>query len=239
MNIATAEKQAEPLVLIVEDDPQVRTFLRTSLTAHAYRAIECDTAAEALRLARQYAPAILLLDLGLPDLDGMDVVSRIREWSELPIIVISARAHEREKVAALDAGADDYLTKPFGFEELLARMRTALRRSTRERQPRPIFTSGPLMVDLEKRRVEVDGQEVRLTTIEYRLLAALIAYAGKVMTHRQLLDQVWGPGQGDQLQYLRVYMGHLRRKLEPDPLRPRLFLTEAGVGYRLLVEDPR
>lgn len=226
-----------PLVLIVEDDPQVCRFLHTSLIAHAYRALECTTAADALRFAREQAPDIMLLDLSLPDLDGMEVVTRVRGWSTMPIIVISARALERQKVDALDAGADDYLTKPFGFEELLARIRTALRHATHAKQPPPIFTSGPLVVDLTDRKVELDGEQVRLTTIEYKLLATLVAHAGRVVTHRQLLEEVWGNNHGDQIQYLRVYMGHLRRKLERDPLRPRLFLTEAGIGYRLRVDD--
>jgi two-component system, OmpR family, KDP operon response regulator KdpE len=226
-----------PLVLIVEDDHQVCRFLHTSLIAHAYRTLECSTGERALELVRERSPDVVLLDLNLPDLDGMEIVARIRSWTMLPIIVISARALERQKVEALDAGADDYLTKPFGFEELLARIRTALRHASRAKQPSHIFSSGPLLVDLMQHRVMLDGEQVRLTTIEFKLLAALVEHAGKVVTHRQLLDQVWGTDQCDQIQYLRVYMGHLRRKMEPDPLRPRLFLTEAGIGYRLRVDD--
>jgi two-component system, OmpR family, KDP operon response regulator KdpE len=222
------------LVLIVEDDPQVRKFLRTSLTAHGYRWQEAVTGEEGLNAAEQWAPDLVLLDLGLPDLDGVRIVERIRGWSALPIIVVSARTQESTKVAALDAGADDYLTKPFGVPELLARIRAALRRSRFASEPaKPIFTSGPLQVDLEHRRVELDGAEVPLTAIEYKLLEVLVMHAGKVVTHRQLLEKVWGPNSAEQKQYLRVYMAHLRRKLEPDPVRPYLFATEVGVGYRL------
>jgi two-component system KDP operon response regulator KdpE len=229
--------EAAPLVLIVEDDPQVCRFLRTSLTAHAYRVLECATGDAALALAEQNTPDLMLLDLNLPDLDGMTIVERVRTSSALPIIVISARASERQKVEALDAGADDYLTKPFGFEELLARMRKAMRQMTRSKQPPHTFTNGPLFVDLAEKRVELDGAPVKLTAIEFKLLAALVEHAGRVVTHKQLLDRVWGPRHGDQTQYLRVYMGHLRRKLEPDPMKPRLFVTEAGVGYSLRSTD--
>jgi two-component system, OmpR family, KDP operon response regulator KdpE len=191
-----------------------------------------------MKMSAQYAPELILLDLGLPDLDGIEIVARVRAWSGIPIIVVSARMQEAQKVIALDAGADDYLTKPFGIDELLARIRAALRRSLRAREPAaPVFTSGPLKVDLERRRVELDGEEVRLTAIEYKLLAVLVAHAGRVVTHKQLLELVWGPESGEQTQYLRVYIGHLRRKLEPNPLRARLFFTEVGVGYRLLVSE--
>lgn len=228
-----------PLVLIIEDDARVRSLLKTSLTAHGHRTIEASSAEEGLKRSEEYAPELILLDLGLPDRDGLEIVHRVRTWSTAPIIVISARAQESQKVLALDAGADDYLTKPFGSDELLARIRAALRRSQRARKPASArFEAGALTVDLELRRVELLGAEVHLTAIEYKLLETLIADAGKVLTHKQLLERVWGPQHSTRTEYLRVYMAHLRRKLEPDPLRPRLFLTEAGVGYRLKLGDP-
>ncbi len=227
-----------PLVLVVEDDPGVRHFLTAGLPAHGYRVREAITAEAGLRDAAQYMPDLVLLDLGLPDLDGLEVTRRLRAWSRVPIVVISARGQEAQKVLALDAGADDYLTKPFGFPELLARMRVALRHATAPPGAGPAtrFASGPLVVDLERRRVTVDGAEVKLTPTEYKLLAVLVAHAGRVVTHKQLLTEVWGPWSPEQNQYLRVYMTHLRRKLEPDPAHPRLFETEAGVGYRLRTE---
>jgi two-component system, OmpR family, KDP operon response regulator KdpE len=225
-----------PLVLLIEDEAQVRRVLRPSLKAQGYRLVESAGGEEGLRLAAQYVPDIVLLDLGLPDIDGIDVTRRLRQWTAVPIIVLSARGQEKDKVAALDEGADDYLTKPFGFPELLARIRVALRHVARieSRGISTEFVSGPLRVDLTARSVFVDDEEVRLTAIEYKLLAALIENAGKVVTHRHLLQAVWGPGHGDETQYLRVYMAHLRRKLERDPARPRIFRTEAGVGYRLM-----
>ena len=224
-----------PLILIIEDEAQLRRYLRPSLAAEGYRLVEAATGQEGLSLASQYVPDIVLLDLGLPDMDGLEVTRLLRQWSEVPIIVLSARGQEKDKVAALDAGADDYLTKPFGFPELLARLRVALRHVARiEAQGTGTeFTAGPMCVDLAARRVLVDGREVHLTAVEYKLLATLIEHAGKVVTHRKLLSAVWGPGHADQVQYLRVYMAHLRRKLEPDAVRPRIFQTEAGVGYRL------
>lgn len=234
--IGSTSKPIEgPLVLVVDDEQQVRKFLRASLVAHGHRVIEAETGEDAIRLCAEYVPDLLLLDLGLPDLDGVEVVRRIREWSTLPIIVISARGQESQKVEALDAGTDDYLTKPFGIPELLARIRVALRHAARalEGNNESTFVSGPLQVDLVKRRVQLDGAEVHLTPIEYKLLSVLVKHAGKVITQKQLLEEVWGPRSGHQTHYLRVYIAHLRRKLEPDPLRPRLFLTEAGVGYRL------
>jgi two-component system, OmpR family, KDP operon response regulator KdpE len=228
------------LALVVEDDPQIRRFLRTTLPNHGFRLVEAGTAAEGLREAEARQPDLLILDLGLPDFDGLEVIRRLREWSEMPILVLSARGQERDKIAALDAGADDYVTKPFGVGELLARIRVVLRRSLRmgqrERDPGAPFVLGDLQVDLEHRRVTLAGDEIHLTPIEYRLLAALIQYAGKVVTQRQLLTQVWGPAAAEQAQYLRVYMGQLRRKLEADPTRPRYLLTEQGVGYRLAVD---
>ena len=228
-----------PLILLIEDEAQLRRFLRPSLKAQGYRVIEAGDGEEALSLAPQYVPDVVLLDLGLPDLDGTEVARRLRQWGAVPIIVLSARGQEKDKVAALDAGADDYLTKPFSFGELLARIRVALRHASRVESQASggEFMSGPMRVDLTARRVYVGGVERHLTALEYKLLGVLIRQAGRVVTHRQLLGAVWGPGHADQMQYLRVYMAHLRRKLEPDPARPRIFQTEVGVGYRLKVAD--
>jgi two-component system KDP operon response regulator KdpE len=218
----------------VDDEPQVRRVLRAALTPHGYRVLEAATGAEALTEAATRTPDVILLDLGLPDMDGVALTHRLREWSRTPVIVVSARGQERDKVAALDAGADDYVTKPFGSEELLARIRVALRHARRrDQEGDTAFESGDLRVDLAARRVFVAGQEVRLTRTEYRLLAALAREAGRVMTHRQLLLEVWGPGAAGQTHYVRIYMGQLRHKLERDPARPRHLLTETGVGYRL------
>src|SRR5262245_49827997 len=197
--------------------------------------IEAETGDEGVRLAAQHAPDLVLLDLGLPDLEGLEVVRRLREWSQVPIVILSARGAENQKVEALDAGADDYLVKPFGVPELLARMRVSLRHATRLRSGKEpaVFEMGALRVDLGSRQVFVDGREVHLTRIEYNLLTELVRNAGKVVTHRHLLRAVWGPGSESQTHYLRVHMTHLRRKLEPDPMRPRLLATEVGVGYRL------
>ncbi len=228
----------EPLVLVVEDEPQLMRFLRATLPAHGYRMIEATSGAEALVEASTRGPDLVLLDLGLPDIDGTEVTRRIREWSTLPIVVISARGQERDKVEALDAGADDYLTKPFGTGELLARMRVALRHAARTSDGvgETVVDSGELRVDLGARVVSRRGEEVRLTRTEYRLVATLAQHAGKVLTHRQLLREVWGPGSVDETHYLRVYMAQLRHKLEDDPARPRHLLTETGVGYRLRVD---
>jgi two-component system, OmpR family, KDP operon response regulator KdpE len=224
-----------PLILIIEDEAQLRRYLRPSLAAEGYRLVEAANGEEGLSLASQYMPDLVLLDLGLPDLDGLEVTKRLRRWSDVPIIVLSARGQENDKVSALDGGADDYLTKPFGFPELLARLRVALRHVARiEAQGAGTeFVSGPLRVDLAGRRVFVEDREVHLTAVEYKLLTTLVEHAGKVVTHRKLLQSVWGPNHADQVQYLRVYMAHLRRKLEPDAVRPKIFQTEAGVGYRL------
>lgn len=224
-----------PLVLIVDDEAQVRRFLTTGLSTHGYRTLEAASGAEAVRLATQYVPDVVLLDLGLPDLDGLEVTRALRAWTKLPIIVLSARGTERHKVEALDAGADDYLTKPFGFAELLARLRVALRHAARSEAASldPRIECGGLCIDSEARRVTVDGTEVRLTPIEFKLLAALARHAGKVVTQAQLLREVWGPESTEHSDYLRVYMTHLRRKLEPRDGSRRFFHTEAGVGYRL------
>jgi len=223
---------------VVEDEPQVMRFLRATLPAHGYRLVEATTGGQALVEAGARAPDLILLDLGLPDIDGVEVARRIREWSSTPIIVLSARGQEDDKIEALDAGADDYLTKPFGVGELLARMRVALRNAARiaAGAGEPSFQVGELHVDLAARRVFVRGQEVRLTRTEYNLLAALVKHAGKVLTHRQLLREVWGPSAVNQSHYLRVFMGQLRHKLEADPARPRYLVTETGVGYRLGVD---
>jgi two-component system KDP operon response regulator KdpE len=228
---------SEPLVLVVDDEPQLRRFLRASLPAQGYRLIEAASGEEALREAAARAPDLVLLDLGLPDLDGVEVTRRLREWSAAPILVLSARDQEQDKIRALDAGADDYLTKPFATGELLARMRVALRHAARgEATEEPVVATGDMRVDLAGRRVTVGEREVRLTRTEYRLLALLARHAGKVLTHRQLLKEVWGPGAVDQTHYLRVYMGQLRHKIEADPAQPRYLLTETGVGYRLAAE---
>jgi two-component system KDP operon response regulator KdpE len=233
--VSTAPAGQEPLVLVVEDEPQVARFLRNSLPVHGFRVLEAQDGRTALRQAAAYVPDLVLLDLGLPDQDGMEVLRALRQWSQAPVVVLSARGQEAAKVAALDAGADDYLTKPFGFPELVARLRVALRHAARSHPAAGAgtFESGPLRVDLEKRRVWVDDEEVHLTPIEYRLLVALVRHAGRVVTHRQLLEEVWGPKSAEERQYLRVYMTHLRRKLERGRAT-RVFETEAGVGYRLI-----
>jgi len=229
---------AGPVVLVIEDDAQIRRFLRVTLGNHGYRLFEATTGEAGLLEAATRQPDIVILDLGLPDIDGLDVIRRLREWTPLPIVVLSARGQERNKIAALDAGADDYVSKPFGVGELLARMRAALRHAARglDDAGESTCTLGDMHVDLAKRQVSVAGQQVHLTPIEYRLLTTLIRYAGKVLTHRQLLIEVWGPPYADQAHYLRVYMAQLRRKLEKDPARPRYLLTEPGVGYRLAAD---
>ena len=227
-----------PLILLIEDEPQMRRFLRTALTTNDYRLVEAETAKEGLAQAAARNPDVILLDLGLPDRDGLDVARELREWSGTPIIVLSARGREQDKVAALDIGADDYLTKPFGVAELLARIRVALRHAALPpgSAPEPIFEAGELRVDLADRRVWRQGQEVHLTPTEYKLLATLVRHAGKVLTHRQLLKEVWGANYVNQSHYVRVYLAQLRQKVEADPARPRLLVTEPGVGYRLLAE---
>jgi two-component system KDP operon response regulator KdpE len=228
----------EPVILVIEDEPPIRRFLRTALTGHGYKYVEAATAKEGLAQAATRQPDLIILDLGLPDLDGLEVIRRLREWTILPIVILSVRGQESDKINALDAGADDYLTKPFGVGELLARIRVILRhvaRTTHESEESH-FTVGDLKVDLLNRQIFVGETEVHLTPIEYRLLTTLIRYAGKVVTHRQLLKEVWGPGYTEESQYLRVYMTQLRHKLEADPARPRYLTTELGVGYRLKVD---
>jgi two-component system KDP operon response regulator KdpE len=230
--------EAKAQVLLVEDEAPMRRFIRLALAAHGYRIIEAETGRDGLQQAAAHMPDIVLLDLGLPDMDGLDFTRSLREWSLIPILVLSARGHESQKVEALDAGADDYLTKPFGSEELLARIRVGLRHAARSAQDpaTSIMTVGNLRVDMGKRLVFLDDAEVHLTPIEYKLLTVLMKHAGKVLTHKQLLDPVWGPGHAHQMQYLRVYMAQLRQKLEENPARPKYLLTEAGVGYRFKSE---
>lgn len=228
--------EALPSVLLIEDEPQMRRFLRASLGGNGYQVFEAETGAEGLQQAAARKPDLILLDLGLPDHDGLVVTKRLREWAKTPIIVISARGKEEDKIGALDAGADDYLTKPFGVGELLARLRVALRHAARSDAGATYFTMGHVKVDLVTRQVLVGEAEVYLTPIQYKLLATLIKHAERVVTHRQLLTEVWGPGSSEQTQYLRVYMGQLRHKLEQNPSRPRYLITEPGVGYRLRTE---
>ena len=229
---------AGPIVLVIEDEMPIRRFLRATLANHGYRFVEAATAQEGLTQVAAQKPDAVILDLGLPDLDGLEVTRRLREWTTLPIIVLTARGQEQDKVAALDAGADDYLTKPFGVNELLARIRVALRHAALAGRDsaEPIFKVGDLTVDLTRRQVFVHEQEVHLTPTEYKLLSILVQHAGKVVTHRQLLDAVWGPGYENESNYLRVHMTQLRHKIEQDPTRPRYLVTELGVGYRLRVE---
>jgi two-component system KDP operon response regulator KdpE len=227
-----------PEILIVEDDPQIRRFLRATFTAEEYRFHEALTAEEGMAQAAARQPDLIVLDLGLPDRDGLEVIRKVREWTQTPIIVLSARGQEKDKIQALDSGADDFVSKPFAVGELLARIRAALRRAATisESGAGALFRAGRVEVDLERRVVRVEGNEVHLTPIEYKLLQTLIRHAGKVVTQRQLLNEVWGPQHIEQAQYLRVYMAQLRRKLEADPARPKHLLTEPGVGYRLVTE---
>ncbi|MEO5344754.1 MAG: response regulator [Magnetococcus sp. YQC-9] len=223
-------------ILVVEDEPQMRRFLRTALSARAFEVIEAINAREARLAVTSHPPEIVLLDLGLPDGDGIDFTREVRAWSLVPIIVISARGREDDKVAALDAGADDYLTKPFGVNELLARIRVALRhvaRLSNGAQRESVVKIGALLIDPERREVRIDGQLVTLTPIEYRLLLLMARNAGRVLTHQQILKEVWGPHYTHQTHTLRVFMAQLRRKVEVDPAQPRLLMTEMGVGYRM------
>jgi two-component system KDP operon response regulator KdpE len=228
-----------PKILVVEDEPEIRRFLRVSLTGSGYRLVESATGKDGIMQAASQQPDLIILDLGLPDLDGLEIIQQVRQWSQVPIIVLSARGRESDKVNALDAGADDYLTKPFGVGELLARLRVALRHAsqTKSEQGEPAFLLDGLRVDLIRRQVFLGEKEVHLTPIEYRLLTTLIKYAGMVVTHRQLLREVWGPDSIYETHYLRVYMAQLRRKIEADPAQPKYLLTEAGVGYRLRSPD--
>jgi two-component system KDP operon response regulator KdpE len=221
-----------PRILVIDDEQAIRRFLHTVLSGPDFTLHEAENGHAGLAAAAAFKPDVILLDLGLPDLDGIEVIRRIREWSPVPIIVLSVREREDDKVAALDAGADDYLTKPFGVGELLARIRAALRRSLQE-IPEPLFSSADLQVDLGSRRVTVSGAEISLTPTEYDILRLLVTHAGKVLTHGQILKQVWGIAYLEQPHVLRVNISNLRRKIEPDPSRPRHIITEPGVGYRL------
>lgn len=224
-------------VIIIEDEAQIRRFLRTTLVSEGYQVIEAETGKQGLIEAATRKPDLIILDLGLPDMDGVEVVKGIRTWSAIPVIILSARSQESDKISALDAGADDYLVKPFGAGELLARIRVALRHVTSISAggDEGVFSVADLKVDMIHRKVTVSGSEVHLTPIEYRLLTVLIKHAGKVLTHQLLLKEVWGPNYVERAHYLRIYMGILRHKLEKDPARPRFLLTEVGVGYRLAV----
>jgi two-component system KDP operon response regulator KdpE len=226
------------LVLIVDDEIQIRRFLRISLEVNGYRVEEAENGQDAVIKAARLRPDLVILDLGLPDMDGLDVIKRLREWSQVPVIVLSVRDADREKVALLDAGADDYLTKPFSVDELLARMRTAQRHALKEGQP-AIFTCGHIQVDLARRIVTRHGEPVKLTPTEYALLRLLVQHAGKVLTHRQILQEVWGKEYVDETHYLRVYFTQLRQKLEVDPTLPTLIHTEPGVGYRLYCKEKK
>ena len=224
----------KPPILIIDDEAHIRRFLRATLTAHDYDISEAANAADGITLLSVHPPELLILDLGLPDKDGLEVLKELRSWNNLPVIVLSARGYEQAKVDALEAGADDYLTKPFGAAELLARIKVALRHARQGNVPASeIFKTGGLTVDREKRVISVDGAEVRLTPTEYKLLITLVQNAGKVVTHGQLLREVWGKRSGEQGHYLRVYMQHVRQKLGDDALNPRFIITETGIGYRL------
>jgi two-component system KDP operon response regulator KdpE len=229
MNAATQR------ILIVEDEPQIRRFVRSALEAEGWQIQEAATGRQGMSEAATRQPDLLILDLGLPDMDGVTLIRDLRNWSAMPILILSARDAEQDKIDALDAGADDYLSKPFGIGELLARVRALLRRRTATSEVGPHVDFGFVSVDFSRRVVTRHGEEVHLTPIEYRLLSVLIANAGKVMTHRHLLREVWGPSYADSSHYLRVYVGNLRRKLEDDPAQPKNFLTETGIGYRFQI----
>lgn len=220
-------------ILIVDDEPQIRRFLRISLEINGYRVSEAASGEEAIVRTAQLRPDAVILDMGLPDMDGLEVLKRLREWTQTPVIILSVRDSDTDKVAALDAGADDYLTKPFSVEELMARIRTA-QRHAQPQQDEAIFTSGRLQVDLTRRLVTVAGEPIKLTPTEYALLRLLIQHAGKVLTHQQILRSVWGPEYVHETHYLRVYFAQLRQKIEANPALPEIILTEPGVGYRLV-----
>jgi two-component system KDP operon response regulator KdpE len=236
---ASSDQTPGPSVVLIEDEPQIRRFLRAALTGHGYRLFEAGSGEDGLIEAATRQPDLVILDLGLPDLDGLGVLARLREWTSVPVIVLSARGQERDKIAALDGGADDFVSKPFSVGELLARMRATLRRRDQvgEGAAATTFIVGDLSVDLARRHVLVGDKEIHLTPIEYKLLTTLIRHAGKVLTHRQLLKEVWGPAHAEDSQNLRFYVAQLRRKLEAVPARPRYLLTEPGVGYRLVAES--
>ena len=220
-------------VLVIDDEPQIRKLLKVSLGAHGYDVHESMSGMDSVVQAADIKPDLVILDLGLPDIDGKEVVRRLREWSDVPILILTARDQEKEKIDALDAGADDYITKPFSMGELLARMRVSVRRSAHVGED-PVIQCGDLSIDLAQRRVMVDAQEIKLTPTEYDIIKILAQNAGKVLTHRQLLKAVWGDTYSDDTHYIRVYIGQLRRKIEPNPTQPRYIITESGVGYRLM-----
>lgn len=224
-----------PSVLVVEDEPQLRRFIRAALDAHGYHVLEAERASQVVALVTSHNPALILLDLGLPDGDGIELTRSLREWTTIPIVVLSARGREEDKVSALDAGADDYLTKPFGMNELLARMRVALRHRASSDEPSEErgFTFGELVIDVVRREVRLGDTALHLTPTEYKLLLLLAKNAGKVLTHQQILRDVWGPAYATRSHYVRVHMAELRKKVERDPARPALIVTEPGVGYRL------
>jgi two-component system, OmpR family, KDP operon response regulator KdpE len=221
-----------PFILVVDDELQIRRFVRISLEANGYRVYEVASGEEAILKVAQVRPELVILDIGLPDMDGFEVLRRLREWTAIPVIMLSVRDSDRDKIAALDMGADDYLVKPFSMEELMARIRVA-QRHAQPHQDEPVFTSGDIQVDFARRLVTRDGEVVKLTPTEYALLRLMIQHAGKVLTHQQILKAVWGPEYVHETHYLRVYFAQLRQKLEDDPTRPRFLLTEPGVGYRL------
>src|SRR5258708_27983840 len=223
----------KPLVLIIDDEPQIRRLFNAILDVNGFRVLAAASGQEGLVLAAQHRPAVLILDLGLPDLSGQEVLRRFREWSNAPVLILSVQDDEAGKVAALDSGADDYVTKPFNTSELLARLRVALRHASKPEEA-AVFQAGNLVVDLALRRITVKGREVKLSVTEYNLLRFLVRHAGKVLTHRQILREVWGPGHEEHTHYLRVYVAHLRDKIEVNPSQPTLILTESGVGYRLV-----
>src|SRR5208337_3606133 len=233
MNITNALK---PLALVIDDEQQIRRLLRVCLEGNGYRVAEADNAQAGITEAAQHPPDVVVLDLGLPDMDGVMVLKRLREWTKVPVVVLSVRDREEDKISALDQGADDYVTKPFSAGELLARLRAALRRATPMTET-TVFHSGQLEVDLAARVVRLKGKEVKLTATEYSLLRLFVQHAGKVLTHRQILKEVWGPNYVEQTHYLRVYMSHLREKLENDPAQPTLLITEPGVGYRMVSKE--
>jgi two-component system KDP operon response regulator KdpE len=232
----TSPQKTLAVVLVIDDEPQIRRLLRVTLEANGYEVFDATTGQEGIVQAAQCRPDVILLDLGLPDLDGVEVLKRIREWSRVPIIVLSVRDRENDKIAALDTGADDFITKPFGSGELLARLRTSLRRN-QPQAAETIFRTGKIEVDMAARIVRKHGQEVKLTPTEYSLLRLLVFHAGKVMTHRQLLAEVWGPNAMEQTQYLRVHIAHLREKLEDNIAQPKFIVTEPAIGYRAVLFD--
>lgn len=220
-------------ILVIDDEPQMRKLLRVSLQAHDYQLSEAANGLEGIQQAAAFKPDLAIVDLGLPDMDGKEVIRQIRDWSAMPIIILTARDQEQEKIAALDAGADDYITKPFGIGELMARMRVCLRRMAAS-DNEPVLRCGGLAVDLLQRRVTVDDREIKLTPTEYELIKFMIQHAGRVLTHKQLLKAGWGNSYGEDTHYIRIYIGQLRRKIEQDPAQPRYIVTESGIGYRLL-----